>query len=198
MKRAFALAAGLFLAATAVTPSAAQEVTKWKSVGWWDIQFFEEYGGCAAVAEFQNNSFVFIGLDTGTGNLGLRIAVLNQNWSSITPDEPYQVVVRFDRRAPWNLTMYGADVQGRPGLYNLFPADSQSAANFVREFQRSRHMVWTFQGTELGDFSLKSTNQAYREVYACTDQYLKNMAGSDPFASGKTGASGGGGADPFK
>ena len=172
-------------------PAAAQSVITWKTVGWWDVNFYEEYGACAAIAEYDNNSFVFFGLDTSTNDLGLRIAVLNHNWDSIAVDEPYQLVVRFDRRAPWDITMYGTDVGGRRGLYNVFPATSGSAGNFVREFQRSNRMVWTYRGSELGEFSLRGTNLAMNEVMACTESYLDAVSSqSDPFGSKK--------ADPFQ
>lgn len=176
------------------TPALAQNTMHWKTVGWWDVQFFEEYGACAAIAEYDNNSFVFIGLDTTTGDLGLRLAVLNHAWTSLVVDDPYDLVVRFDRRAPWDITMYGTNVQGRPGLYNVFPATSDSSGNFVREFQRSLNMVWTYRGTELGSFSLRGTNMAMNEVMACTESYLDAMATpSDPFAGGGAGK-----ADPFQ
>lgn len=190
--RAFALAFALL-----ATPAAGQSTILWKSIGWWDINFYEAYGACAAIAEYDNNSFVFFGLDTTTSDLGLRVAILNHHWDSIAVDEPYQLVVRFDRRPPWDITMYGTDVEGRRGLYNLFPATSDSAGNFVREFQRSNHMVWTYRGTELGDFSLKGTNLAMNEVMACTESYLDAVATpSDPFSGNSGGNSKK--ADPFQ
>jgi hypothetical protein len=188
-----ALAVALTLAAA---PAAAQGTVHWKTVGWWDVQFFPEYGACAAIAEYDNDSFVFFGLDTTFDDLGLRVAILNHNWSSIVVDDDYQLVVRFDRRAPWDITMYGTEVQGRRGLYNIFPATSDSAGNFVREFQRSIHMVWTYQGSELGDFSLKGTNMAMNEVMACTESYLDAVATpSDPFEQGGGSSKKG---DPFQ
>lgn len=188
--RAFAFA----LALLAATPAVAQTTTHWKTVGWWDVKFFSEYGGCAAIAEYDNNTFVFIGLDTTTEDLGLRVAVLNHAWDSIAVDDRYELVIQFDRRSPWDVTMYGTDVEGRRGLYNLFPATSDSAGNFIREFQRSNHMVWTYRGTELGDFSLRGTNLAFNEVMSCTESYLDAVATpSDPFSSGGNTKS-----DPFQ
>lgn len=179
-----------FVLALLVAAPAAAQTTFWKQVGWWDVSYYDEYGGCAALAEFQNNTFVFIGLDRTTSNLGLRIALLNEAWTSLNVDEAYQVGVRFDRRAPWDVTMYGMEVDGTRGLYNLFPATSQSSANFTREFRRSIHMVWTYRGNQLGDFNLKSTNQAINEVMTCTEQYMKSGPAGDPFS--------GGGGDPFQ
>jgi len=174
--RIVAFILGLFIAA----PAMAQDMF-WKSVGWWDVSYLDEYGGCSAIAQFQNGTFVFIGLDTTTDSLGLRVAMVNAQWTSLEVDEPYPVVVQFDRRAPWDVTMYGMEVEGARGLYNLFPATSDSSANFLREFRRSVHMVWSYRGSELGDFSLKSTNLAIQEVMACTETYMKS-GGSDPFA----------------
>ncbi|GEM_PF-4025588 len=184
--RILAIVLGLFIA----SPALAQDAF-WKSVGWWEVNYLQEYGGCSAIAQFQNGTYVFIGLDTTTQNLGLRVALLNEKWQSLAVDQPYQVDVQFDRRAPWEVTMYGMEVEGSRGLYNLFPATSDSSARFLREFRRSVHMVWDYNGNELGDFSLKSTNIAIQEVIACTEHYMKS-GGTDPFAGG------GGSADPFQ
>lgn len=175
-----------------VTSPAAAQSTHWKTVGWWDVSYHTEYGGCASIAQFQNGTYVFIGLDTTANeNLNLRVAIANEKWSSITPDDSYDVVVRFDRRGPWDVTMYGMQVDAAYGLYNIFPATSDNSARWLREFRRGVTMVWSYQGNELGSFSLKSTNLAVQEVIACTETYMKTHGTGDPFSGGNSG-------DPFQ
>lgn len=181
---------GLAALAVSALPALA-ETTHWKTVGWWDVEFFPSFGACSAVAEYDNDSFVLFGLDATGDELGMQVAILNDHWNSIVEEDEYKVVVRFDRRTPWDLTMYGTNVEGRRGLYNVWPAVSDSAGNFIEEFQASNRMVWTYQGSELGNFSLQGTRMAVNEVVACTDSFLK--ATGDPFAT-----SGNGKSDPFR
>jgi len=67
---------------------------------------------------------------------------------------------------------------------------------FIDEFQRETRMVWNFQGSELGRYTLRGSRRAFDEVIACQRSYFDALGasqGSDPFATSGNNKS----KDPF-
>jgi hypothetical protein len=161
--------------------AAAAQARSYQSIGWWDVSYYPASAGCAATAEFDNGLVFLIGLDTSTGQLGLQVGLLHSDWGSIREDQEYQVEVKFGHRQPWSLTMYGARLDGLYGLENIWPAESDSAGNFVDEFMAATNMRWSYGGQLLGDLSLKDSRRAMNAAIECTQHYLGSGGGPDPF-----------------
>lgn len=174
----------------------AQPTQHYRSVGWWDIVYFPNAEGCAALAEFENGVVFLIGLDTSSGNLALEVGILNTAWTSIQPGIDYEVIVTFGNKGPWYLTMTGAQSDELFGLNAVWDAESDSAGRFVDEFMASLNMRWVYAGTELGDFSLKDSRNAFNTALACTEANLGR--GSDPFGGSGGDPFGGAQSDPFR
>lgn len=185
----------LALAALPLAGPAAAE--PYQKIGQWDVAYFPAAKGCGAVGQYDNGAVFLIGLDTTSGKVALEVGLLSREWSSILPGNQYDVTVTFGRKGPWYLTMIGAQSEDLYGLNAVWDGESDSAGRFVEEFMASMNMKWVYQGTMLGDLSLKDSRRAFNAVIECTEIYLgAGDAGSDPFATGGDPFAGSG-ADPF-
>ncbi len=183
----------LALAIVLVPLTAEAQSETYQKIGWWEIVYFPGAGACSALAEFENGVYFLIGLDTTSGDLSLAVAILNQSWGSIVPGDEYEVTATFGRKGPWYLTMYGTKADELFGLEATWAADSDSAGRFVEEFMASVNMKWAYQGTVLGDFSLKDSRKAFNATLECTEVHLGSGdagGGKDPFSGSKQ--------DPFQ
>jgi hypothetical protein len=157
----------LIAALCGLTLPAFGDTAKWKQVGSWDVSFYTSVGGCQAFAYVNDATAFFIGYDTTTGNPALDVTVTNPGWQEIRKDESYSVSLRFGDKPAWTLDMRGVNIDNRPGLHIVFPADTDVAEEFVQEFRRERHMDWSYGDTELGRFSLKGSGKAFDAVRSC-------------------------------
>jgi hypothetical protein len=187
------LAAGFL--ALSVNGAVAQTID-WKTIGGWDISFYPNSEGCQAFALFEEDTAFFIGFDNTDNILALDVTLLDQRWESIQDGKDYSVTLNFGDETPWTLEMGGIQTDGYPGLNIMIDASSDEADLFIDEFQRETRMVWSFQGSELGRYTLRGSRRAFDEVIACQRSYLDALGASqssDPFAtSGKSKSK-----DPF-
>lgn len=165
-------AAALALA-TLPLAATAEGVNHWAYVGWWDVDYYPGMRGCAATVEFDEGINFLIGIDASSGNPQLAIAVMHRNWDRISDGATYNLTVQFDGRSPWDVTASGMTLNNINGLVITEPVDSDQAAPFANEFQRSYNMTWRYQGDSLGKLSLKDSRRALDTAIECTKANMR-------------------------
>lgn len=179
----FRAAAGLALGLIAAT-SASAEVTKWKTVGGWDVSFYSEQAGCLAMAQFTEGTTFFIGFDTSGEAILMDITLIDDRWASLEEGKEYEITVQFGNESPWTLDMDARRYGESPGLAILIDASGEQATRFVDEFQRKSEMTWTYRGNQLGRFTLRGSRRAFDEAVACQKSYNNAVQSvADPFAA---------------
>ncbi len=187
------LAAGVALSAV---PAAAQDTTLWKKVGDWEISIDPTIrNGCYAVATWNGGTVLRIGLNPEEDNFYFLIG--NDAWASLQANQPYDIEIQFDNRAPWEVSAQG--LQFNPGETVYLHAES-TKFEFIEEFMRLTRMKISYQGEEIDQLRLTGSSRAFKEVMACQEEMKTREPepGTDPFApsagaakSGKAAASGG-------
>ncbi|WP_193142539.1 hypothetical protein [Meridianimarinicoccus sp. MJW13] len=167
----------------------------WKSVGWWEIDFYPDSNGCAAFASFDGGTAFSIGLMRVDDELLFHVNLVSENWKSLEEGKEYPIDVKFGNEIPWNLDMIGTKSDPLFGIHFQIDAMSESAGLFVDEFMREINMSWSFEGNSLGVFSLKGSGLAFKEVVECQKSYNDAVSKSgDPFAGTGRGQE----LDPFQ
>ena len=171
----------------------------WKRSGDWEIAFYEEDHGCSAYAEFVDGTGVYLGLVGADADLQVEFLVFNSDWQSIEQGLDYPIQLRMDDEAPWDLTMFGIRMDDVRGLSFYYPAETEVAAQLVRELMGGSTVELEYRGASLARLSLVGSARAYEEVVACTRSYRDAiMATADPFAAADPFASPASGGDPFR
>jgi hypothetical protein len=191
MIRVIALASACL---TATAGIALADYTTWKIDRGWDVTFYEDFKGCFASKTFENGTTFYIGYDYSIEEPTMDVIIMNDNWSSLQVEQNYGVILNFGDETPWNLTMTAYDYEGTPGLTIYQQAQGGKVDLFRQEFRRESNMVWRYNGTELGNFSLAGSTWAMNQVEECQISWLakgildETAEGDDPFARS---------ADPF-
>lgn len=172
------------LAVAATAGAAMADPVDWKSVGGWDISFYPNSEGCQAFALFEEDTAFFIGFDSTYNELSLDVTLLNERWGSIEAGKEYEIGVKFGDETPWSVEKNGLQSDGYPGLNLMINAGSDQAELFIAEFQRETSMTWSYDGVELGRFTLRGSRRAFDEVINCQKSYFDAKSSqSDPFAA---------------
>lgn len=183
-------------AAHAMTALAApaQDAVFWKSVGNWEVSIDPTVGnGCYALASWNGGTVLRIGLNPPEDNFYVLIG--NDAWTSLEAKAGYELTIRFDRRAPWDMLAQG--LQFNPGEKVYLHAKS-SNFEFVEEFMRSNRMKVSYNGKEIETLRLTGSNRAMQEVVACQDVAdMRGASTADPFAEGSAVNPTGRKTDPF-
>jgi len=170
------------------------EVTLWKEVGTWDIDFYSELPACLASVEYEGGTLFMIGFIKRDNNILLDITLMDNAWESIEDGKEYSIKVYFGDETPWTLEMDGRDYNGYPGLTFAFDASTDQSGRFAQEFMRETGMKWYYNNVMLGNYTLRGSRQALDEAVACLKSFNEALSGvSDPFG----GTSGGSNSDPF-
>ncbi|MCG6902719.1 MAG: hypothetical protein LJE68_08560, partial [Rhodobacter sp.] len=112
------LALGMSLGAQG---AAAQGSVFWKKVGDWEISIDPTIqSGCFAVAFWNGGAILRIGLNPQKDNFYMLIG--NDKWASLQPDRDYDIEIKFDNRAAWNVSARG--LQFNPGELVYLHAES--------------------------------------------------------------------------
>lgn len=163
--------------------SAPAEVIRWKTVGGWDVSFYSSQEGCLAYTKYQRGTQFYIGFDGSFGDIHIDVSLIDSRWASIEEGKEYAVTVKFGNEVPWNLDMSGRRFNRTPGLLLNYPAVSDEARRFLREFMRETKMVWSYDGIRLGDYSLRGSQAAMTEVIKCQRSYEEAANNNpDPFS----------------
>jgi len=175
--------------ACAAAPAAAQDNTLWKKVGDWEISVDPTIqNGCYAVATWNGGTVLRIGLNPEEDNFYFLIG--NNDWASLQPNQPYDLEIQFDNRAPWEVSAHG--LQFNPGETVYLHAES-TKFDFIEEFMRLSRMKIRYLGEEIDQLKLTGSSRAFKAVMACQEEM--NARGPDPSAdpfarSGSTAKSG--------
>lgn len=170
------------------------EVTLWKKVGVWSVDFYSSLPGCLASLTYEGGTFFMIGFIQKDDRFLLDVTLMDKAWESIESGKEYSVEVYFGDETPWTLEMTGQDYNGNPGLNFAFDASTEQSGLFAKEFMRETGMKWYYRNTKLGHYSLSGSRQAFDEAVACQRSFNDAISGvSDPFG----GSSGGSSSDPF-
>jgi len=173
-------------------PVSAQDSVLWKNVGDWEVSIDPTIGnGCYAVASWNGGTVLRIGLNPQDDNFYVLIG--NDSWTSLKPEESYDLQIQFDRRNAWDVSANG--LQFNPGETVYLHATS-SKFDFIREFMRGSKMKISYNGKKIDTLKLRGSSRAFKEVMNCQNQVdARDASSGDPFkpGSGKKGAT----ADPF-
>lgn len=182
-RKSLLLALGISLCTTA---AGAQDGIFWKNVGDWEISIDPTIrNGCYAIASWNGGTVLRIGLNPEEDNFYMLIG--NEKWTSLQPDQEYEIEIKFDRKPGWDVSTRG--LQFNPGETVYLHAES-TKFDFIEEFMRQLNMKISYQGKEIDTLKLTGSSRAFKAVLACQkDVDARGVAsGSDPFA-GSGGAS---------
>ncbi|SDJ16575.1 hypothetical protein [Lutimaribacter saemankumensis] len=170
------------------------EVTSWKTVGDWDVDFYSGLPGCLASTNYEGGTLFMIGFIKRDDKILLDVTLMDDAWASIENGKEYNVKVFFGDETPWTLEMTGRDFNGNPGLTFSFDASTEQSGQFAREFMKETEMKWYYRNTMLGHYSLRGSRQAFDTAVECQKSFHEAVSGlSDPFG----GSSGNSNTDPF-
>ncbi len=185
------LAVGL----VAAWPSVAQDSTLWKRIGNWDISIDATIGnGCYTLASWTGGTVFRLGLNPELDNYYVLIG--NDKWGSLKAEESYDIQLRFDDKAPWDVSMRGLQFTAGETVY----LHAQSTDfDFIDEFMLQASMTISYQGNKIETLSLSGSKRAFEEVLACQEHVTaQGIPSDDPFASGsKPESKGRKSEDPF-
>lgn len=188
-----ALAIGISVTATQVI---AEDSIFWKSVGNWDVSIDTSVGyGCFASATWESGTFLRLGFNPEADNFYMLVG--NGKWTSLRAGEEYDIQIKFDSKAPWDVSATG--FQFNPGELVYLHASS-SKFDFIEEFMRHNKMKISYQGKEIDTLRLTGSSRAFKEVIKCQeDADTRGGTVADPFAGSSSSATGSGRkpADPF-
>jgi hypothetical protein len=171
----------------------------WKKSGNWEILIDAVYpGGCSATVSWTSGTRIYIGTNPNQVN-GFFVMVGNDKWSSLRPNQEYEIGMKFDRSTPWDVSATGFQFDGSGPVYLRALSSKDS---FIREFRAKNRLAIFYQGQEIDALSLVGSSRAYKEVVRCQTEVNKRGTTTDPFAGSSPGPSTGSStgrksADPF-
>lgn len=175
----------LALALLLIGPDGAYaDVSKWKTVGTWDVSFYDKVPGCLASASYDGGISFFIGFELLDNKNLLRVSLANESWTSLENGKEYPIKVYFGDETPWNLEMGAELANGLPILNFWFNASSEQSNLFLEEFQRELNMEWFFSGVSLGNLSLRGSKLAIDATLECQKSFIQAVSNvEDPFGN---------------
>jgi len=160
------------------TPISAQDTVLWKRVGNWDVSIDTTVGnGCFTTSTWNGGTFMRIGLNPEADNFYFLVG--NDKWASITPDQEYDIQIKFGNKAAWDVSAIG--FQFNPGELTYLLARS-TKYDFIEEFMRQSNMRISYDGREIDNLKLTGSSRAFKTVIACQEEADRRSANSDPFA----------------
>ncbi len=132
------------------------------SVPGWDIYVDPDAGnGCLAVAEFTDNSVVYIGIDNTTGDG--YVTSLNPAWSDIEDGAVYPVTLSLDDNV-YEGEATGLTVDDMPGA-DVVLGD----ADFFGDIMTAQSLALAHDGAEVMKVDLTGAPEAMKAMIACQD-----------------------------
>ena len=175
------------------TAAKAEDSPFWSRSGEWEIRVDPSLNhGCFAVATYEVDTMLRIGLDPGEGDG--YVVIGDPDWQSLEEGKSYPIRVQFGRAAPWEADATAGRMDGFPVLFFRF-----RDLNVVREFMRKREVAFIYRNKTIAVLSLSGSFRAFQEVIRCQEQVNAGLidSGTDPF-SGGSGRRFGYGDDPFR
>jgi len=177
------------------TQIVAEDSTFWKTIGNWDISIDNSVGGgCFTSANWESGTFLRLGFHPQNDNFYMLIG--NDKWTSLHPGQDYEIQIKFDRKAPWDVAATGFQFDDGETVY--LHAQSTKFA-FIEEFMRHNKMKIFYQGKEIDQLRLNGSSRAFKEVITCQEAVdMRAASATDPFAGSAPSVTGSGrkSADP--
>lgn len=184
MRRLFAPGVAAALLTSTWAEQGRADSVHWKTLGIWDISFYEDDQGCSAYAEFEGGVGVYLGLVDANADPHLEILVYNPDWRSIEQDREYDITLQAGDASGWDLTMYGIRADDERGLAAYYPADTDVAGGLVDDLIKHPAVEMWYRDRSLGRLTLAGFGGAFEEVVSCTHSHRGTVVrGPDPFAA---------------
>jgi hypothetical protein len=165
----------------------AQQTAKWGQIGGWDIRVDRSLGnGCFALQQYEDGTIIRLGFDAKRKTIYFMLG--NNAWRSLEAGKRYQLVFVFD-----GVDRYEGELAGTT-LTNetlVFLDHSNVSSKFTAAFMERNTMQVYYQGSRIGNLSLRNTYAAIAEVVNCQGQLSGSTSDgsqnvSDPFQRGGT------------
>lgn len=143
-------------------PATAQNLVKWGEAGGWDVMVDPTVGnGCLITSEFEDGSFVRIGLNAETGD-GYLMA-LNDTWSGIVVDEIYVITLDLDGEE-YEGEATGALLGEISGIDIAF-----DTSDFIMDMVTKETLTLSHDGDVMMAIDLSGTYEGIEALIACQD-----------------------------
>src|SRR4029079_1880058 len=104
--------AGALVCCLAAPAALAQDTVLWANVGQWQIRIDKSVNyGCFMLGSYTQGTLLRIGFDQNNRNGYLLVG--NDAWRSLRVGNRYDIVLRFDRAAPWRGRATGRTIRSR-------------------------------------------------------------------------------------
>ncbi len=158
---------------------AAQDHIPWKTLANWQISVDTTIqNGCYAVTGWDSGTALRIGLNPAKDSFYLLVG--NKTWTQFAPNTPYDIRIKFDSKAAWDITATRLKVYANDATY--LHAEGSSYA-FLEEFMVQREMKITHNNAPLDRLPLRGSARALQEVIACQKEVdAKGVPTPEPLA----------------
>lgn len=180
---------GLILAVILATAARASDTIPWtpSNVRGWDILVDRTLkNGCFIITTFEDGTVLRLGFNRERQTAYIMVG--NHEWKSIEPRKEYDLEIKFDREAPWEVTATAIAMGSVTALW----AQTQKV-EFLDEFVRKQGMRVSYRNKEIAAVSLKGTSAAVAEMVTCQDAMDGTQTSNDPFSNSTTPSN-----DPFQ
>lgn len=147
-----------------ISSAVAQETTQWDSVEGWSIRVDKSVGhGCYIHGRYDSGTNLRLGYDPQES--GIYVMLGNPAWRSIQEGTVYELMVRFDKRAPRRIDATGVPVNGRSAL-----AFKLSEGDFVQEFMERNVLTISYGDSEVDRLTLSGSLEAVEAMVQCQSE----------------------------
>jgi len=159
----------------------AQDTVLWANVGQWQIRIDKSVNyGCFMLGSYTQGTLLRIGFDQNNRNGYLLVG--NDAWRSLQIGNRYELVLRFDRAAPWRGRATARTIGSGSMVFLHLTFDSP---RFLLELARRADLTIYYAGNAVTRLPLRGTYAATEELLRCqraADAGRPNP--QDPFAGG--------------
>ena len=151
------------LSCLAATDAFAQDTVLWAHVGQWQIRIDKSVNyGCFMLGSYTQGTLLRIGFDQNNRNGYLLVG--NDAWRSLRVGNRYDIVLRFDRAAPWRGRATARTI-GSGGM--VFLHLTFDNPRFLVELARRIYLTIYYDGDVVTRLPLRGTSAATEELLRC-------------------------------
>ena len=154
------------IAVVAGTGAYSQNDILWKTVGDWDVLVAPELSnGCYALGSWSTGTILHIGLDPSDDTFYFLLG--NKDWASLTPDQEYDIQIKFGARPAWDVTTRGVKFDTSDMVFLHAKSDK---FEFTREFQSETKMSIVYNSRPVEVLKLTGSLKAFQAVKSCQNE----------------------------
>jgi len=158
----------------------AQDTVLWANVGQWQIRIDKSVNyGCFMLGSYTQGTLLRIGFDQNNRNGYLLVG--NDAWRSLRVGNRYDIVLRFDRAAPWRGRATARTI-GSGGM--VFLHLTFDNPRFLIELARRIYLTIYYDGDVVTRLPLRGTSAATEELLRCQRAADAGRPAQDPFSDG--------------